>query len=184
MLNPPKTRTKSDLRPVAGALRWVVAALAASLLASTAAASTPKEGGPAPQFQVTTLDGRTITSDQLRGKVVLIHFWATWCPPCREEMPALDRFYRQHRAEGLEVIAVSVEDAADIGKVRDFAARFAFPVALTGASQIDGFGRLWVLPLSFLIDRHQILRKSNWTGADPIDDASLNKVVLPLLEEK
>jgi cytochrome c biogenesis protein CcmG/thiol:disulfide interchange protein DsbE len=167
----------------ARARRRLLAALACGLLAVPAAAA-PKAGQAAPDFAVTTLDGRTITRDQLRGKVTLVHFWATWCPPCREEMPVLDKFYRQHRADGFEVIAVSIEDAADEAKVRDFTREFAFPVAMKGASRIDGFGRLWVLPLSFLIDRRQVLRKSDWTGEEKIDAASLDALVRPLLDEK
>jgi thiol-disulfide isomerase/thioredoxin len=162
----------------------VLAVLMSALLAQPAQSSTPKASQPAPHFEVTTLDGRHIDSDGLRGKVTLVHFWATWCPPCREEMPAIDKFYRRHRDEGFEVVAISVEDAGDEAKVRAFTKDFAFPVGLRGAADVDGFGRIWALPMSFLVDRRQVLRKSDWTGEEKIDAASLGKWVLPLLHEK
>ncbi len=156
-------------------------ALLLVFLASACLAASPKEGGPAPAFAVKALDGRQIDSTALKGKVVLLHFWATWCPPCREEMPALDAFYQQHRADGLEVVAVSMDDPADESKVREFTKGFAFPAAMIGDAHVAAYGRVWALPLSFLIDRDGTLRKADWTGGEKIDAATLDKVVLPLL---
>lgn len=141
------------------------------------------DSGTAPSWQVTTLDGRKIASDDLKGKVVLVHFWATWCPPCREEMPVLQAFYQRHAKEGLEIVAISLDDDADRSKVKDFTRSDSFPVAMAGEAKVDGFGRVWVLPLSFLIDRKGVVRKSDWTGEEKIDPASLDRLVLPLLAE-
>jgi thiol-disulfide isomerase/thioredoxin len=141
-------------------------------------------GQPVAAWQVKTLDGRQIDSSSLKGKVVLVHFWATWCPPCREEMPALDAFYRQHAKDGLEVVAISLDDDADRAKVRDFVRTYSFPVAMMRDARVDGFGRIWVLPLSFLIDRKGVLREDGWTGERRIDAASLDRIVLPLLSER
>ena len=158
--------------------------IALTLLLSALAFAAPKEGAPAPRFGIKTLDGKTIDSETLRGKVVVLHFWATWCPPCREEMPALEKFYVEHRSEGLEIIAVSADDAGDEAKVRQFAGSYSYPIALAANSRTDGFGRVWVLPLTFVIDRKGILRKADWTGAEKIDAASLGKLILPLINEK
>ncbi len=158
-----------------------ILALLLAILASACLAASPKEGQPAPPFAVKTLDGRQIDSADLKGKVVLLHFWATWCPPCREELPALDAFYRQHRDEGLEILAISIEDAADAAKVQEFAQGYAFPAAMIGDARLAGYGRVWALPLSFLIDRDGTLRKGDWTGAEKIDAVTLDKLVLPLL---
>ena len=138
---------------------------------------------PAPPWQLVTLDGVRMDSGSLKGKVVLVHFWATWCPPCREEMPALQAFYQSHAKDGLEIVAVSLDDDADVSKVRDFVRPYAFPVAMMRDAGMDGFGRIWVLPLSFLIDRQGKLRKSDWTGEQAIDAARLDAMVLPLLSE-
>ena len=79
-------------------LKWRASALLTlGFLTAACLAAAPKEGRPAPSFAAKSLDGRQIESADLKGKVVLIHFWATCCPPWREEMPALDKFYRQHR---------------------------------------------------------------------------------------
>lgn len=156
-----------------------------TLLASHAplvSAASPKVGTPAPNFSVQTLDGRTLNLTSLRGKVILLHFWATWCPPCREELPLLEQFYTQHRQDGLEIIAVSMEDPVDLNKVRTFARGYTFPVALVGAADVAGYGRIWRLPLSHVIDRDGVLRKTDWSGDEPINAHSLETYVLPWLK--
>jgi thiol-disulfide isomerase/thioredoxin len=167
-------------------LNWKISALLLTLgfLAATCLAASPKESEPAPAFAAKSLAGQQIDSAGLKGKVVILHFWATWCPPCREEMPALDKFYREHRAEGLEVVAVSIEESADLAKVREAAKAYSFPSAMLADARVDGFGRIWALPLTFLIDRHGILRRADWTGGEKIDSASLDRLVLPLLREQ
>ncbi len=69
----------------------------------------PRLQGRAPALTVTIADGRDFDLDAMRGKVVLVTFWATWCGPCLEEMPALEKYYREHKARGFEVIALSVD---------------------------------------------------------------------------
>lgn len=139
------------------------------------------EGQAAPAFEVTLLAGQPLSLASLRGKVVLLHFWATWCPPCREEMPALQRFYETHRAEGIEIVAVTTEGDEDLPKVRAYAQGLTFPIATLAQSRVSGYGRIWAMPLSFLIDRQGILRKVDWTGAEKIDEARLERLILPLL---
>ena len=161
----------------------LVFGILAGMLSCSSIAASPIERRPVSHFEVTTLDGHAIDSASLKGRVTLVHFWATWCAPCQEEMPALDKFYREHQRDGFVVIAISVDDTADEQKVREMARRFAFPVAMREAAKVDGFGRLWVVPLSFLIDRQQIVRKRDWTGPEKIDADSLERLVLPLLKE-
>jgi peroxiredoxin len=145
-------------------------------------AASPKAGTTAPDFSVRTLDGRTLNLASLRGKVILLHFWATWCPPCREEFPVLQQFYQQHQQDGLEIIAVSIENADDIDKVRAFANAYTFPLALINTADVGGYGRIWRLPLSFVIDRDGVLRKADWSGDEPINAHSLENRVLPWLK--
>ena len=158
--------------------------LAVGMTLGAAAAPTLKVGDPAPKLQTGKWVQGEPVKDFAKGKAYIVEFWATWCPPCREEMPALDRFYREHRAEGLEVVAVSIEESADLAKVREAAKAYSFPSAMLADARVDGFGRIWALPLTFLIDRHGILRKSDWTGGEKIDGASLDRLVLPLLREQ
>ena len=112
----------------------------------------------------------------------MVNFWATWCTPCREEMPALEKFYTEHHADGLEIIAISMDDPDDEAKVRQLAKTYHYPIALTAGSRVDAFGRIWVLPLTFVIDRSGIVSKTDWTGAEKVNALSLDKNVLPLLK--
>ena len=113
----------------------------------------------APALQLTTLDGQSISSDSLRGKVVLVNFWATWCPPCRIEMPGFQAVYERKRLQGFVVLGIST-DAGGSDGVRAFLAahRITYPVAMASASVVRDFGGATVLPTSFLIDRQGRIR--------------------------
>jgi len=88
-----------------------------------------------------------------RGRLVMVNFWATWCPPCLEEMPALERLYRQHRESGFVLVAVSVD--TDPSKVGHFvtAHRLTFPVGLDPKTRVAELYGVRALPSTFLIDR-------------------------------
>lgn len=111
-----------------------------------------------PNLAFTTLDGRMGTLESLRGKVVLINFWATWCPYCRKEMPAMQRFYRDYQARGLEVIAFSIEDDAAV--VAQFMRKegYTFAAALADTQVQQAFGPISQVPVSMIIDRNGRLR--------------------------
>jgi thiol-disulfide isomerase/thioredoxin len=140
-------------------------------------------GKPAPPAQAKFLDGTRFTLADHAGKVVILNFWATWCAPCRAEMPAIDAYYQKHRAEGLQIIAISMDDAKDEAKVREVMREFAFPAALIRDASLKGYGRIWRVPLTFVIDRRGILRKDGWYGDPGIDLPLLEKTVTPLLLE-
>jgi thiol-disulfide isomerase/thioredoxin len=165
----------SSLRKTIGVVGGIVFMAIPPAMAAEFPVATP--------WQVVTLDGARIDSESLKGKVVLVHFWASWCAPCREELPAIEAFYQAHAKDGLEIVAVSLDDDADKSKVRDFVRPYAFPVAMMRDARMDGFGRIWVLPLSILIDRQGRIRKADWTGEQGIDAMRLNSIVLPLLSE-
>lgn len=142
------------------------------------------EGKPAPGLEGRYLDGSPFSLQDMRGKVVIVNFWAAWCPPCREEMPALDGLYKTYRGQGLEIIGISVDGKADEANVEAAARPYGYPVALLEAVKADGFGRIWRLPMTFIIDRHGIVRKSAWY-CEPKDAAGeLEKIVAPLLKEE
>jgi thiol-disulfide isomerase/thioredoxin len=144
----------------------------------------PVLGQPAPALEGTDLEGRNFSLAADTGKVVIVHFWASWCAPCRQEMPVIDAFYRKHKSEGVEVIAVSLDDAQDVKLVNTAMATFSFPAALISQTKAKGYGRLWRIPLTFVIDRHGILRRDGWTAAPDIDAATLDAAVLPLLADR
>ena len=118
----------------------------------------PREGALAPDFLLPTLDGKTVRLSDLRGKGVVINFWATWCPPCRKEMPQLVAAYQRYRNEGLEVVAVNVGEPED--RVRQFAEEFGmrFTVALDKIGAVARTYSLLGLPTTFFVDRQGVIR--------------------------
>ncbi len=111
-----------------------------------------KPGSKAPEFTLKTLKGEEISLRDLRGKVVLLNFWATWCPPCKEEMPLFVEVYRKYREKGFEILAVSMDSKPEpVEKfVREY--RFPFPVLMDDGNVSTKYG-VQGLPTSFLIDR-------------------------------
>lgn len=118
-----------------------------------------KEGDRAPEFTLPALDGRAVSLSSLRGKAVLVHFWATWCPPCVEEIPVLEQLYRSLSGQDIEILAVSVDEggAAVVGP---FARknRLSFPVLLNpDRSVATGYGTLR-FPETYVLDGNGIVR--------------------------
>ena len=132
----------------------------------------------APELSLENLTGRTEALTDYRGSVVLVNNWATWCPPCKAEMPTLAAYYNEHKSEGFTIIAIEAGDSVDVGSpfVQNY--HLEFPVWLdpNGAS-LRAFGN-GTLPNSYVIDGSGTVRYA-WTGE--IDKAMLEKYVTPLL---
>jgi peroxiredoxin len=107
----------------------------------------------ADDFAVTLMQGDTLKLREQRGKAVMVNFWATWCPPCREEMPAMERLYRRHQARGFVLLAVSVDTDAALVKPFLTLHKLTFPVALDAKMELANAYGVRALPASFLIDR-------------------------------
>jgi len=109
----------------------------------------------APDFTVRSLDGRRVRLSDFKGRVVVLNLWATWCAPCRVEMPSIENLYRRFRSEGLDVLAVSL-DKGDLQKVRDFAAeyRLSFPVLVDTDEEVERRYKTLTIPTTFIIDKH------------------------------
>ncbi|MBU6440689.1 MAG: TlpA family protein disulfide reductase [Betaproteobacteria bacterium] len=139
-------------------------------------------GAPAPPLVLHSLDGRSIATRELLGKVVIATFWATWCGPCREELPLLSAFHERHRRQGLEVLGFSLDTPDALPAVREVAAGLGFPVGLLGSAYAGAYGRVWRIPVSFTIDRRGLLADDGWNDAQPSwTTERLRRIVLPLL---
>jgi cytochrome c biogenesis protein CcmG, thiol:disulfide interchange protein DsbE len=157
-----------------------VAATACVLLLASAcnpAGAAPEIGAAAPALVVTALDGQTFDLAKLRGKVVLVNYWATWCAPCRKEMPKLDAFYRRYRDRGLEIIGISIDFDRDLGKARRMAGGVSYPMALAKSVTDDGFGTPKGVPITWIIDTDGKVRDR----MIEVRDELLNGLVVPLL---
>jgi cytochrome c biogenesis protein CcmG/thiol:disulfide interchange protein DsbE len=118
------------------------------------AASEVEERKPAPDFTLKDAAGRGVTLSDYRGKVVLLNFWATWCGPCKIEMPWFVAFQRKYKDQGFTVLAISLDEGG-WDPVRTFAEamEFNFPVALGGDPVSEDFGGIYVLPTTLIVDR-------------------------------
>lgn len=110
------------------------------------------EGRQHVDFTLTDLEGKSWTLSELRGKVVVVNFWATWCPPCRKEMPDLEALYNQFKSQGLVVLAISDEDAL---KVRPFIAehQVTYPVLLDPGRKVNDLFQVEGIPKTFVYNR-------------------------------
>ncbi len=131
-------------------------------LNSTGRSPSTDEGRVAPDFLLPTLDGGELRLSDLRGKPVLVNFWASWCAPCRQEMPDIVRAYDEHADDGLVVVAINLQE--DAGTVREFADEFGmkFPIVIDRTGQVaDAWrigGPIEGIPSSYFIDVNGIVR--------------------------
>lgn len=142
--------------------------LAAGLIPSIANANDLKIGKMAPPLVLHTLDGHQIATRDLIGKVVIVTFWASWCAPCREELPLLSDYAAKHEADGLHVLGFCLDDPDNIKSVREVATTLSFPVGLLGSPYAGGYGRVWRMPVSFVIDRNGRLADNGWEDSQPV----------------
>jgi thiol-disulfide isomerase/thioredoxin len=134
---------------------------------------------PAPDFTARTFDGRDVTMADYKGQVLIINFWATWCGPCKKELPLLDGYYREaeKRGYGLKVIAITTEDSLPISDLRPLAKQVSFDMA----RHFHGpYHVLKGVPTNYIIDRNGVLR---YAKADAFDIDTLNEVLIPLLQQ-
>jgi peroxiredoxin len=133
------------------------------------------EGDRAPEFRLQAMDGRTVSLADFRGKVVMVHFWATWCPPCVEEMPMLEQLYRSTRSTDFEILAVSVDEGG-ADAVAEFVQRngLSLPVLLDSRRSVAGLYGTFKFPETYIVDRrgivgYKVIGPSDWTAPANMD---------------
>ncbi len=166
---------------------WVVAfgaGIAAVFCSAGSAFARAEIGQPAPSLLVKQLGGKSFDLAQDRGKVVVVNFWATWCPPCRKEMPALDAVYRLYHDRGLEMIGLSADRPHDRSDVIKVMQSFSYPAAMLDDANDNGFGDPSELPVTYVVDAQGIVRAKLTPDENPVTEKALEDLVLPLLPPK
>ncbi len=142
----------------------------------------PREGFLAPDFTLESLSADQILLSDMRGKAIVLNLWASWCPPCRAEMPALQRVYHENHERELEVLAVNMTAQDSIAAVEAFVQEFnlTFPILLDTSGDVGNTYLMRALPTTFFIDREGVIQRVIVGG--PMSEVTLQSTVEQLLE--
>jgi peroxiredoxin len=162
---------------------WTVTSRVSSTQPQAQPGAVAKEGFSAPDFTLDLLGGGKVTLSDLRGKMVLVNFWTSWCPPCRQEMPAIESVYRSYKDIGLVVIGLNLTAQDSKQDAASFAQEVGvtFPIALDLDNSVGALYRVTALPTSFFIDRKGVIRSVIVGG--PMSEALIQSKVEELLQE-
>ena len=134
-----------------------------------------------PSLTVEQIDGKIFDLSKLRGKVVLINFWAVWCKDCRNEMPVLDEIYRAYHDKGLEMIAVSIDRKKDRENVLKLAKDVSYPIAMLIDAKNNNFSLPTTIPTAYFIDKNGKIVAQLMINESKITKEDFEKILLPLL---
>jgi peroxiredoxin len=143
-----------------------------------ASKSTPKIGVAAPEFTLTTFAKRKVRLSELRGKVVVVNYWATWCAPCKAEMPMMHDYFRKNEARGLEMFGVTTEDSVPPFYLKKLSAALSYPLAAKINGDYGAIGN--AVPSTYIIDRKGVVRVAK---AGVFTTATFKAALDPLLAE-
>jgi len=151
----------------------LVAARAQSPLANE-----PLLNKPAPEFTLRDLNGASLDLASFRGKVVLLNFWATWCGPCQVEMPVFAKWQQLYGPQGLQIVGISMDDEPALARKLSAKLKLNYPVAMGDEKLGQLYGGVMGLPLTYLIDRHGVIRAKYQGETDPkIIEAELKNLL-------
>jgi thiol-disulfide isomerase/thioredoxin len=159
------------------------AGLASSALGGGARAAQPRVGERAPRLVLRTLAGEPIDLGQPTSAATIVNFWATWCAPCRAEMPMLNAFYLAHKQAGVLVVGVSADRTRDKPDVVRVMSAFNYPAGLLAEAKTD-LDPPRVLPMTYIVDRQGMVRASFTGSAAPLSPALLETAIQPLLSSR
>jgi peroxiredoxin len=142
-----------------------------------------KDNAPTPDFTLATPEGKKLSLKDLRGKVVLLNFWASWCVPCREEMPAMEKLYQEFKQKNFVVLAVAVKDRKQdaVDFVKEL--KLSYPIALDPDAQVGTLYGAWGLPATYLIGPKGEGLARGWGPAEWYNQAS-RKLIQDLVDGK
>ena len=162
---------------------WIGVSAASPGTTTSGAISAPKQGFQAPDFTLTARDGQTITLSDLRGSPVLVNVWASWCGPCRAEMPAMQRLYERYQGQGFVILAVNATNQDSQANALAFAQELGltFPILWDTHGDVTKLYQVNAMPSSFFIDETGIIQEVVIGG--PMAEALLITRVEQLLGE-
>lgn len=170
---------------LAAGILWTVASRVPSAIgAPLASAPSPREGFLAPDFKLNTMDGNQVTLSELRGKIVVINLWATWCPPCRAETPALEKSYDQYKDSGVVILGVNLTDQDSLSDVQAFVREFSltYPILLDRDGSVSkSLYQIQGSPSTFFVNREGIIRTVVVGG--PMSETFIRSKIEALLQE-
>lgn len=134
-------------------------------------------GELAPEFTLVNMEGERVSLADYRGQVVVLNFWATWCPPCREEKPTMERLYQQFKDDGLVFLAINVEENGH-QVVSEYLMNnsFSFPILLDGKAEVQGLYGVFRYPESYIIDRDGTVVEHIIGGRDWMESSTYRKI--------
>ena len=167
---------------LAGAL-WIWLSRVSSQDALAGESAVPRVGFRAPDFELSTPQGTQISLSDLRGQAVIINLWASWCPPCRAEMPALQKVYETYHKQGLEILAVNATNQDDAQSAVEFSSQLGltFPILLDNDGAISRLYQLHSLPTTYFVGRDGSIQEVEVGG--PMSEALLRVRVERMLGE-
>jgi len=167
----------------AGILWTAVSRVPSAVGAPLSSSPSPREGFLAPDFTLDTLDGGKVTLSDLRGKIVVVNFWATWCLPCREETPALEKAYEQYKDSGMVILGLNLTNQDVVSEVESFVQEFelSYPILLDRDGSVGYLYQIKGLPTTFFINREGIIRTVLVGG--PMSETFIRSKIEALLQE-
>ncbi|HEY5668982.1 MAG TPA: TlpA disulfide reductase family protein [Anaerolineales bacterium] len=172
------------LASLAVAVLWTVYSRVPSAVGAPLSSSpSPREGFFAPDFTLDTLDGGRVALSELRGNIVVVNFWTTWCPPCRAETPALEASYRAYKDSGVIILGLNLTDQDSLTQVEAFAKEFGltYPILLDRDGSVGLMYQLNGLPTTFFVNREGIIRTVVVGG--PMSETFIHSKIEALLKE-
>ncbi len=143
----------------------------------------PHVGMRAPRFEVPIMGGEGFRLEEYRGRVLLINFWATWCIPCRAEMPSMERLYQEFGGKHFEIVAISGGESPMVVHPFVTELRLSFPILLDRDFEVHGRYQVTAIPSSYLVDRSGVIT-NRYFGAVDWDHAKLRDLVAKLIKHK
>ena len=151
-------------------------ALLVTVFAATSLASSGLEGRPAPDFALKSSTGENLRLSEYRGDVVMINFWATWCGPCRQEMPLLDELYTRYQRVGFNLLGVNIDDDSRRAMQMIEELGVNFPVLFDARKEVSKLYEVEAMPVTVLVDREGNVRHVHHGYKPGYEDAYLDQV--------